>query len=170
MALLLVAAVLTAGCLGGGDEGKPKKQEFVEAKGTTGAEGQVEALAQASPETVSTTVDLIIPQENITALDFVIKVEDGDDGTNTDQVSGGGLDGAGGRNETIPGGPTPYTTNINIKASEEQNLPTKWTLSLEVICEASDSRTLGIILWVGTPDYGFSYNVTVTYTYLTAAE
>ena len=171
MAFLLILTVFITGCLGGGEDGETNPPEYVEAKGTTGAEGNVETLAQAQPETVTETIDISIPESNITGLDIVVKVADGDDGTNPDEVSGS-LDstGEGGHNETLPQGNTPYTRTININAQEGRSLPTSWTLTLTVVCYASTDRWPGPGFWIGTPDNGFSYNVTVTYTYLKLAE
>jgi hypothetical protein len=136
-----------------------------EAEGSIGADGTVETLAQADPVTVSETVELHIPEDNIKSIDFIIRVEDGDDGTNADEVSGS-LDSPGGHTETLQQGQTPYSSTINIKAPEGKFLPATWTLTLEVVCHASDSQTSGTLFWVGTPDNGFYYNVNVTYKYL----
>jgi hypothetical protein len=150
-----------------GNDGEPPEidETEAEAEGTTGAAGTVEAFAQASPDTVSETVEINIPEDTITSVDFVIRVEDGDDGTNADEVSGS-IDSTGGHNEPLPQGQTLYTSTINIIAPEGQYLPKSWTISLEVVCHASDSQTSGVLVWVGTPDYGFSYNVSVTYKYI----
>lgn len=177
--LVLVIAVIIvmaafAGCLGG-DEGKKKSNEpeMVEASGTTGTEGSVETLAQGPPETVVETVEIIIPDGNVTSVAISIKVSDDDDGTNPDQVSGTveGSGGVGEYNATLPSGPTPYVATVNFKAQEDLSLPNNWIISLSVDCYSSDSQTLGILpIWVGTADNGFSYNVTFTYKYLKAIE
>lgn len=171
IAFLLTSTILIAGCLGGGENGGDEPVEYVELRGTTGAEGNVETLAQDQPETVTETVDVSIPESNITGINFVIKVEDGDGGTNPDEVSGS-LDSTGGGdyNETLPKGSTPYSKTIDIKATEDHSLPSSWTLSITVVCHASNDRWPGPGLWIGTPDNGFSYNVTVTFKYLTPAE
>jgi hypothetical protein len=169
LVIILALTIMTAGCLGGGEDDGGEPPEMVEAKGTTGTEGVVETLAQAQPEPASETVELTIHEGNLTSIDFTIKVEDGDDGTNADEVSGS-LDSPGGFNETLAQGQTPYTKIINIKAGEDQTLPNQWTISLDVVCHASDDTWPGPIMWFGTPDNGFSYNVSVTYKYLKAAE
>ena len=168
--LMVTIVILTvfAGCLGGGEEGGTRSPEMVTAKGTTGAEGQVELLAQNLPESATETVTIPIPEGNITGINFIISVEDGDDGTNPDEVSGD-LEGAGGYNNTLPSGQTPYRATVDLKAKEGQELPSSWTLTLNVVCHASDDTWPGPQLWLGTPDNGFSYNVTVNYKYLTAA-
>jgi hypothetical protein len=176
--LVLVIAVIIvmaafAGCLGGdADKKKSNEPELMEASGTTGSEGSVETLAQASPETASETVEIIIPDGNVTSVAISIKVSDDDDGTNPDQVSGTveGSGGVGNYNATLPNGPTPYTATVNFKAGEEQSLPNNWIISLSVECHASQDNWPGPIMWVGTADNGFSYNVTFTYKYLKAAE
>ena len=150
---------------GNGSESPEKDEEEGEAEGTIGTYGTVEAFAQASPDTVTETVELHIPEDNITCLDFVIRVEDGDGGTNPDEVSGS-IDSEGRYTKTLPQGQTPYSSTINIMPPEGQSLPNSWTISLEVVCHASDSETTGALFWVGTPDYGFSYNVSVTYKYI----
>lgn len=150
---------------GDGNESEPP--EIVESEGTIGAEGTVETLAQSQPETVSETVELDIPEDNITRIEFVIRVQDGDDGTKADEVSGSlESTGGGGYYETLPQSYTPYTSTINIEAPEGQSLPNNWSIFLEVVCHASDDTWLGPLMWVGTPDYGFSYNINATYKYM----
>lgn len=171
IALLLVGTVLMAGCLGGDDENSNSDGiQYIEAKGSAGTEGDVEANAQASPESVTKTVDLPIPSDNITKVSFVITVEDGesDSQTEPDEVSGS-LDGSGegGYNETLQQGNTPYRTTVEIKAPEGLSLPSGWTITLDVVCHSSNDQWPGPMIWRGYADNGFSYNVSVEYTYLT---
>jgi hypothetical protein len=173
IALLLAMTVLITGCLGGGDDKKKNNnQEFVKATGITVVEGDVETLAQAQPETVIETVDIAIPIANLTGITLDIKVMEGvggesDEGTNPDEVSGS-LDSSGenGGNESLQNGQTNYQTTVAIQAGEGQSLPSSWTLTLEVVCHASNDQWPGPMIWRGVPDHGFSYNVTVTYEYL----
>ncbi len=174
MAFLLILTILIAGCLGGGENEEIKPPEYVETKGTTGAEGSQSTDVTYEPETMTETVNLPIPADNITKLSFVITVNDGteensDDGTNPDEVSGD-LEGAGGYNETLKQGQTPYQDTITIKAQEGQNLPPSWTLYLNVVCHAGEDQWPGPYIWRAPHDNGFSYNVTLTYVYLTPVE
>ncbi|UCE36903.1 MAG: hypothetical protein JSW00_15580 [Thermoplasmata archaeon] len=150
---------------GDGNESEPPETDGAEAEGTTGAEGTVEALAQASPETVTETLELHIPEDKITGVDFVIRVEDGDEETNPDEVSGS-IDSTDGYTEPLPKGQTPYSKTIAIKPPKGQYLPEDWIITLEVVCHASDDQWPGPLMWVGSPDNGFSYNVSATYKYL----
>ncbi len=150
---------------GDGNESEPPEVDEPEGEGTTSAEGTVETLAQTSPETVTETVELHIPEDKITGVDFVIKVEDGDEETNPDEVSGS-IDSAGSYTETLQQGKTPYTSTVNIKPLEGLFLPATWTITLEVVCHASDDQWPGPFMWIGTPDHGFSYNVSAKYSYL----
>lgn len=158
-----------AGCLGGGDDDSGSDDtQYIEAKGSTGAEGEVEGMAQAQPETVSTTVDLPLPMGNITKATFTISVEDGDPNTNPDQVSGS-LDstGDGDYNETLQSGNTPYQTTVEMRAPEGFNLPQGWRITIQVVLQSSNDQWPGPMIWRGYADTGFSYNVSVEYTYLT---
>lgn len=169
--LMVTIVILTvfAGCLGGGDEGGTRSPQMVTAKGTTGAEGSVAAEQSTEPVPVSETVNIPIPEGNITGVSFVITVEDGDDGTNADEVSGD-LEGAGGFNNTLPNGQTPYKATVDLKAKEGQELPSSWTITLNVVCHPSDDTWPGPLIISVNPDNGFSYNVTVNYQYLTPAK
>ncbi|UCE39442.1 MAG: hypothetical protein JSW00_09530 [Thermoplasmata archaeon] len=170
IAFVLALTILMAGCLGGDEDKKDKAVEYTTAKGTTGAEGDVEADVTGPPQEFTETVDIPIGLENLTAITFQISVEDGqgensDASTNPDEVSGS-LDSSG-FNETLPEGKTPYQATINVKAPEGENLPSGWTLTLTVVCHPGNDRWPGPGIWYGVPDNGFSYNVTVEYTYLT---
>ncbi len=176
IAILLVATVLIAGCLGGGDKPKEETPEFVEAKGATGDAGNVEALAQASPEPVTTTVEIMIPLENLTEVTFVVSVEDAqgensDDQTNPDEVSGTITDNMdAGISQNLPQGQTPYKNPpIILKGKVGGSLPSGWTITLNVVCHASSDQWPGPLIWRGYPDHGFSYDINVTYKYLKPA-
>jgi hypothetical protein len=175
IATLIAATVLTAGCLGGGDKPKEDNPDFVEGKGTTGAAGNVEQLAQASPEPVTERVDITIPLENVTEAVFTIVVDDAmgdesDEGTPPDDVSGTIEDAMdAGISETLPQGQTHYSTTVTLKAKSGGSLPSVWTVTLNVVCHASASMTPGFLIWIGTPDHGFSYDINVTYKYLKPA-
>jgi hypothetical protein len=175
MVLLIIMMVILAafaGCLGGEGKSKPKTVEMVRATGTANAEGAHELLAQASPESGSETVEITIPEGNITGVKIDVRVSDDDDGTPPDQVSGsvGGSGGGLDYNDTLPNSPTPYTGTVSFNAGEGLYLPMNWKITIDVVCHASDSQTPGFFIWIGTPDNGFSYNVTITYTYLVPME
>lgn len=176
IALLVALTVLMAGCLGSGDEGGGNEIQYVEARGMTGAEGAVEVSVDSpDPVPASESVNLVMPEDNITGVNLVIKVMDAsgeysDDQTKQDDVSGS-LDAAGGGyNETLQKGQTTYTKTISIKSQDGRSLPSQWTLSLDVVCNSGDDQWPGPLIVRYYPDHGFSYNVTVTYTYLTPAE
>jgi hypothetical protein len=148
-----------------GDKNESDPSEIEELEGMIVSEGMVEALAQADPETVSETVEINIPDDNITAMDFVIKVEDGDEETNADEVSGS-LDSDGGYTNILQYGLTPYSTTINITPSEGQFLPATWNATFEVVCHASDDQSPNPFIWSGEPDHGFSYKIIVKFKYI----
>lgn len=175
IAILIVTTVLTAGCLGGGDKPKEETPEFIEGKGTTGTTGNVEQLAQASPEPATGTADITIPMENVTEAVFTIIVNDAmgdesDEGTPPDEVSGTVEDAMdAGITQTLPQGRTPYKQEVIFKGKAGGSLPSVWTVTLNVVCYASESMTPGFFIWIGTPDHGFSYDINVTYKYLKSA-
>jgi hypothetical protein len=125
LTVTIIVFAAFAGCLGGEAKKKTNTPELVKATGTTGTEGSVETLAQAFPEQTSETVEIIIPDSNITSVTIAVKISDDDEGTKQDQVSGGveGTGGQGDYNESLPNGPTPYTGTVNFNAGEGQSLP-----------------------------------------------
>jgi hypothetical protein len=147
------------------DEDEDEPPQGDEGEGTIEEEGTVETLAQASSETVTEEVDVNIPENKITSIEFVVRVHDGDVQTNADEVSGS-IDISGMYLENLPRGQTPYKKTVNIEPSEGKYLPPLWTVTLEVECCASDDQWPGPMVWRGTPDHGFSYEITVTYRYL----
>lgn len=170
IALLVAVTILMAGCLGGGEEDGGNQIEYVEARGKIATEGSREIENSPDPVPVQEKVALAIPEENITALTIEIKVMDDDDGTAADEASGSLDDAGGGYNITLKNSVTPYSESQTLRAPEGFSLPSQWTLTLDVVCNPGEDRWPGPFYIIYTPDNGFSYNVTISYVYLTPAE
>ncbi|MCD6461419.1 MAG: hypothetical protein J7L61_01595 [Thermoplasmata archaeon] len=174
LASLIVLAVVSAGCVGGGEKAAPKAPQMVENNGTTGTDGEKVIDGGIEDAPVTEKVSLTIPAVNVTKISMVITVNDGnskssDENTNPDDVTGNVEGGGGGANvtKTLPGGSTPYKTTVDISAPEGETLPSSWTITLNVVCKPSDDQWPGPLIWRGYTDHGFSYSINVTYTYLT---
>lgn len=148
-----------------GNESEPS--ETGESEGLLVKEGSVDAVAQNDPEAVSETVEVNIPEDQLTNIDFVVSVEDGDDDedTNPDEVSGS-IYSNGGHTKTLPDGLTPYNVTINFKPPKGQFLPATWNVTMDVVCHASDDQADGPLIWRGNPDHGFSYEIIVIFKYI----
>ncbi|MCD6461159.1 MAG: hypothetical protein J7L61_00240 [Thermoplasmata archaeon] len=178
LALLVVGTVVTAGCVGGGDKsGTVSSAKMEEMTGTTGVEGEKAGEASIEPVPVTEKVSIVIPATNVTSITFTISVSDDigeyedSQSTDPDDVSGSleGETGGGNQTTNIPAGTTPYQQKVSIRAPEGETLPSSWTLTLNVVLKAGQDEWPGPMIWYGVPDHGFSYNVTVEYTYLAPA-
>lgn len=148
----------------------PPPNDRIPFHGSFNMTGGLDAEATTEDETVNLTLPVSIPQENLTAVEFSIKITDGDDNTNPDEVKKLVVLNQEMEADLSPG-VSPYTISSNHAVSEEQSqnndfLLSAWEIQMTVLCRASDDQWPGPLIWRGYPDYGFSYEVVVSYTYL----
>ncbi len=153
------------------DIDEPPETRFVLMHDAFDITGSAEAEAMSEHETVDVTVPISIPSQNITAVEIVVKITDGDENTNPDEVASVIV-----LNEEIEDrlapGSAPYSATSRYSVKEEENqqgifLEDAWEVKMTVVCKASDDQWPGPYIWRGYPDYGFSYEILVTYWYLT---
>ena len=161
----LAMAVALSGCLGGGGGGGDEPEfEIFQSEATFVGAG--EGLAQASPETITATHPVQLDNSMITEITFTIDVTDGDPDTNTDTVDGINVIDSGGNSNALPGGATPYSQSTTITWDGVTPMNNTWTVEFTVVIAAGDDTWPGPVMWVGTPDNGFQYNIAVNYTFM----
>jgi hypothetical protein len=166
IALFAIAlAVALSGCLGGGGGGEDEP-EFETFQSEATFVGSGDGLAQAQPVTIVQSHPVQLDNEMITEITFIIDVEDGDPDTNTDNVDGINIIDANGDATSLGGGSTPYTQTATITWDGTTPMNSTWTVEFSVIIAAGDDTWIGPLLWVGTPDNGFQYNIAVNYTFI----
>lgn len=171
LVLLASIAILTllAGCMGSGESSGGSKEPKVNS-GQLTLTGTQSDLAQAT--TVETQVTVEIPLEfgNVIEIMVNITVNDGEEGTDPDQVGQITLaEVDGNATGTANGGSasfdTPFTTSITVKWDGTDYMAQRWNLNIPVTIAAGPDQWIGPFIWSGTPDRGFSYNLEITYQY-----
>ncbi len=170
--LIFVSVALIAllsGCLGSGGGGGGEKEPVVNT-GTLTLTNRPTGLAQAQPEELTNTVDINLEFANVISIMVNVTIEDGDEGTNPDQIGEIALSEVDGNHtSTIQGGSAPpgepYFTSIVVDWDGTTYMNTQWQLSMTVSLVAGDDTWIGPFLWVGTPDNGFTYTLEITYLY-----
>ncbi len=163
IAAALLIAVLLSGCLGGDDKKEDKAPVII--GGSQQVSGSGSGLAQATPEVITSTLDIIIDQTDVISITVNVTVDDGDADTNPDTVQDASFSSEGNLSATGGGGTTPASFQLKIEWDGTNYLPSSWTFTITVSCVASDDQWPGPLIWRGIPDRGFSYNLDITYEY-----
>jgi len=163
IAAALLVAVLLSGCLGGDDKKEDKPPEVM--GGSQQVSGSGSGLAQATAEVITSTLDVNIDQTDVISITVNVTVDDGDANTNPDTVQDASFSSEGNMSATGRGGTTPSSFQLKIEWDGTNYLPSSWTFTISVSCEASDDQWPGPLIWTGTPDRGFSYDLDITYEY-----
>ena len=61
---------------------------------------------------------------------------------------------------------TPYTQTATITWDGVTPMNSSWSVEFTVVIAAGDDTWIGPLLWVGTPDNGFQFNIAVYYTFM----
>jgi len=132
-------------------------------------DGTIDTLAQATPETVTGEVQVVIGQENILRIRMNLTIEDGDENTNPDNIEYIILrreDGGESQEITDPGRDTPYSTSIELNYQGDEDFASTWVFEITVTCNAGDDTWIGPFIWHGVTDHGIVYHIDGNYDYI----
>lgn len=170
LVLIVMISSTIAGCLGT-ESGTGKEEDGPKiVTDTFELEGQVETLAQASPNTVTEEIHFEIPHSQITRIRINVSIEDGDENTGTDRIdrirmwreSGGDPVGA----KEDNGGVTPYSTSIEFEYKGDETEVDWWIVEITATCEAGEDTWIGPFIWQGVPDHGVLFQIEADYDYV----
>lgn len=162
---LMVMASAFAGCLGGGSDGgsAPEYDVKMDEMHLTGGQP---GLAQAQPVDLNLVVPIGLDFDNVIKITINITVEDGDEGTEPDQVGEMILTQTGDESNnsvTVNGGNTPVIQQMVLEWDGVEYLGTEWVLDLSVTINGGQDQWPGPFIWRGIPDQGFTYILDVSY-------
>jgi len=164
--LLLFVSTTMAGCLGTEGDSKEEEGPLIETD-TFELQGQVETLAQASPNTVSEEIHFEIPGSQFTRMRINITIEDGDDNTDIDHIDNIRMWRETGEEPTgieqATGGDTPYSTSIEFEYKGDERGINWWIVEITAKCAAGEDTWIGPLIWQGVPDHGVFYTIEADY-------
>ena len=167
---IIIVSAFIAGCLGSSEKTPDTDPDVVVQHDSFQMEGQVETLAQASPNTVTEEIHFEIPDDRITRIRINVSIEDGDQDTDVDHIdqirmwreTGGEPQNI----ETAPGGDTPYTASIEFEYKGDENLVDWWIVEITATCAAGEDTWIGPFIWSGVPDHGVFFEIEADYDHL----
>ncbi len=171
LVLLASISVLTllAGCMGSGESSGGSKEPKVNS-GQLNLTGTQSDLAQIEPVETEVTVEIPLDFGDVIEIMVNITVNDGEEGTDPDQVGQMTLSEIDGNATGTANGGTaspesPFTTSITVTWDGTEYMAQRWNLNIPVTIVAGPDQWIGPIFWRGVADRGFSYNLEITYKY-----